>query len=549
MKKILISSYYIIIITIFLNDIYIKAEPIFVYEHVRHGARGPASEYQSLFNNKTFYDEYAINWDGDGELTLKGKMQHYILGIRNRYKYPNLINYSYFNPEEILIHSTNLRRVKESAYNQLLGMYYPIIKSSSLKNNSALITKMSEEKRFYYPPNYEVWKYKTTNKYHKIINEAELSIKILEENKQNNKRTYLTEGIFNINEINRKQGTNISILPFENNRTFFKRKCLNHKKYINYNHRKNYQKVIKGLLEKKYGNQLQNFFEYQKKEWLYGIHHSFSIIDHYISNYEDGKDLRFFLNSTEINKEDFYKTCKKVYDYWLYHIFCDKKSCVMESSKLMEDLITYMDKKINDKNYKINMVLDFGHDVTVGPMQLFMYKAFDVDYTICSFSCNIYFELYKKLSKDNKERYYVRYYVDDDLRLNIPYGEFKKNVIRNIWTNKQKDEFCRGNIIKVLHPKLFLGMYIILIFGFILICSYVFNQYYIVYIKKNEIDEDMKDDNNNKKKYYMSDGDVKLLSSNENTSDNVNNNIIRKNSKKKKFEKENNSDAKELEFI
>ena len=62
-------------------------------------------------------DEYSIHWDGDGELTLKGKMQHYILGIRNRFKYPNLLNYSHFNPEEIIIHTTDSRRVEESAYN------------------------------------------------------------------------------------------------------------------------------------------------------------------------------------------------------------------------------------------------------------------------------------------------------------------------------------------------------------------------------------------------------------------------------------------------
>ena len=322
MKKIFLSSYYLIIILIFNNFLCIKGEPIFVYEHVRHGARGPSSEYRSLFNNKTFYDEYAIHWDGDGELTLKGKMQHYILGIRNRNKYPNLFNYSSYNPEEILIHTTNSRRVKESAFNQILGMFYPVIKSSSLNLNSnqGLITKMSEEKKFYYPPNYEVWKYKTTNKYHKIMTEAELTIKMVENN-----NNLLTEGNFDINEMNIKKGTNISLIPYERNRTFYKRKCLNHEKYINYNHRKNYQKVIKGLIEKKYGNQLQNFFQYQNEKWLYSIHRSFSIIDHYISNYEEGKDLRFFLNSTEINKDEFYKTCKKVYDYWLFHIFCDKK--------------------------------------------------------------------------------------------------------------------------------------------------------------------------------------------------------------------------------
>ena len=531
----------IIFITIISN---ILPEPIFVYEHVRHGARGPSSEYRSLFNNKTFYDEYAIHWDGDGELTTKGKMQHYILGIRNRYKYPNLLNYSNFDSSlnEILIHTTSSRRVKESAYNQLLGMFNPVIKNLS-NNNSELITKMSEEKRYYYPPNYNVWKYKTTNKYHKIINEAELSIKLLEE-KNNKLNSFLTDGIFDLNELNKNKGTNITFIPYKKNRTFFKRKCLNHEKYINYNQRKNYQKIIKGFLEKKYGNQLQSFFEYQKKEWLYSIHRSFSIIDHYISNYEEGKDLNFFLNSTQINKQDFYKTCKKVYDYWLFHIFCDKKTCVMESSSLMEDLISYMDKKIYDKNYKIKMILDFGHDVTVAPMQLFMYQAFNVDYTVCAFSCNIFFELHKKLSKENKERYYIRYFVDDDLRLNIPYTEFKIKVLDNIWSIKEKDEFCRGNILKVLHPTLFMSLYVILVFVIVLMCVCAIKKYYVVYIGKKKED---KDDNANKN-YGTSDSD-KLISPNENySSDNKNKDSDIKN-KKRKFEKENNSDAKELEFI
>ena len=296
------------------------------------------------------------------------------------------------------------------------------------------------------------------------------------------------------------------------------------------------------MIEKKYGNQLQNFFEYQKKEWLYSIHRSFSIVDHFISNYQDGKDLNFFLNSTNINKNEFYKTCKKVYEYWLFHIFCDKLTCVMESSDLMSDLVTYMDKKINDKNYKIKLVLDFGHDVTVGPMQLFMYQAFDVDYTVCFFSCNIFFELHKKLSKENKERYYVRYFVDDDLRLNIPFTEFKQKVLDNIWSTKEKDEFCRGNIIKVLHPKLFLSLYIIIIFIVVLMAFCVFNKYYAVYIGKKK--EDKEDNNNNN---GTSDSEVKFISQNENyySDKNYANSKI----KKRKFEKENNSDAKEMEFI
>ena len=507
MNKICINFFTLFII---INFISIYNEPIFVYEHVRHGARGPASEYRSLFNNKTFYDEYNIHWDGDGELTLRGKMQHYILGIRNRYKYPNLLNYSKYNSSELLIHITNSSRVKQSAYSQILGMFSPTV----IEPYSSIITTISKSKHFFYPPNYNVWKYKTTSKYKKIINEAEISIQLAEK-AENESKSFLTD----------ENNLNIVYTPFRKNRTFFKRGCLNHAKYINYNHRKNYKKMIKGFLEKKYGNQLQKFFEYENKDWLYGIHRSFSIIDHFIVNYEEGRDLHYFLISTGINKDEFYKSCKKVYEWWLFHIFCDKKSCVMESSKLMEDLVEYMENKINNKTNDLKMVIDFGHDVTVGPMQLFMYKAFNIHYTVCAFACNIYFELHKKLNTPNQEIYMVRYYVDDDLRLNINYKEFKRSVLNNIWSQKEKDQFCKGNILKVLHPKLFMLLYIVLFIAFVVIISFVINKYYKIYMEDSFNKDDTKDeegDENNKK------------------------NLLNKN---RKFEKENNEDAKEMDII
>ena len=520
MKKILITNYLIIFTIINLNSI--NNEPIFVYEHVRHGLRGPASEYQSLFNNKTFYDEYNIHWDGDGELTLKGKMQHYILGIRNRYKYPNLLNYSKYNSNEVLIHTTDARRVKESAYNQLIGMFNPIIKQKFFKNAS-LITKMSKEKKYFYPPNYNVWLYKTTSKYKNLINGAELSIKLAENNET---KSFLTEGYFDLIKENNKNNIDVKFTDFLKNRTFYKRGCLNHAKYIKYNHRKNYQKLVKGILEKKYGNKLQNYFEYDKKEWLYGVHRSFSIVDHYIVNYEEGRDIRNFLDFTGINKDDFYKSCKKVYEWWQFHMYCDKKSCVMESSKLMEDLLEYLDNKINNKTNELKMVIDFGHDVTVSPMQLFMYKAFDVDYTVCTFACNIYFELHKKINKENQEKYYVRYYVDDDLRLNTLYEDFKKNVLKNIWSRKDKEEFCRGNIIKILHPKLFLSIYIILFIVFILVCGFIIHKYYKIYYISG------------RKSSFNENNDEELIKKKDNS-----------NNKKRRFEELDNEDAKEMEII
>ena len=94
---------------------------IFVYEHVRHGARGPSSGYQSFFENGV--DEYKVRWDLDGELSAIGKRQHYFLGVRNRLKYKNLINFEKYNPMEILIHATDYNRTHQSINSELLGMY------------------------------------------------------------------------------------------------------------------------------------------------------------------------------------------------------------------------------------------------------------------------------------------------------------------------------------------------------------------------------------------------------------------------------------------
>ena len=62
-------------------------ELIFVYQHIRHGGRGPSSSYNSLFKNGI--DEFRVSWEGegDGELTLVGRRQHYDIGVRNRHKY------------------------------------------------------------------------------------------------------------------------------------------------------------------------------------------------------------------------------------------------------------------------------------------------------------------------------------------------------------------------------------------------------------------------------------------------------------------------------
>ena len=462
---------YFFLLNIF-NFHLINSELIFVYEHARHGTRGSITINESLIKNGTFYDEYHTAWKGNGELTLKGKMQQYILGIRNRLRYPNLIDYTNFNPEELLIHATNTSRAQESAYNQLLGMFKPFLKVSEKEK---LIGKTQESNRFYYPNNYIFWNQQSHYIYKKIINEAELSIKLLENmNNNSESKNYLTEGIFNLEKNNKKYDLSLELTLFDENATFFIIfSCKNNEKYAKYKYEDKFIDIIKENLEKNYGNKLQSFFGYENKEWLYNTHNVVFNIDNFISNYFSEKDLKDFLESTGIDKEEYYQKCMNIYKWWIYHLYCDEKTCILESEKIMRDLIEYMENKINNKDNKLKMVIDLGHDFTLGPIELFMHEVFGVKYSTTYFSSNVYFELNKDYN-NNKEIYFVNYYVDDELRLNIDYEKFKKKVFAKFWTEKEKDEFCNGYILKILYPKTFIfGIFLIfIIIGILILILY-----------------------------------------------------------------------------
>ena len=57
-----------------------------------------------------------------------------------------------------------------------------------------------------------------------------------------------------------------------------------------------------------------------------------------------------------------------------------------------------MESKIN-KKIEINMVIDIGHDVTLGSMEFLMHQIFDVDYSFFYVSNSI-FELHKIRDKN-----------------------------------------------------------------------------------------------------------------------------------------------------
>jgi len=429
----LIPLFYIIIST---SIIELKAqevpdikdlELIFVYQHIRHGARGPSASYNSLFVDGV--DEFRVSWvgEGDGELTLVGKREHYDIGVRNRHKYghgPNglgLIDFSTYDPEEVLFHVTDYNRTHQSLNSELMGMYQP----------GLLKTLTEKEKDGSYPPNQEVWLNKSKENdtlYQEIIKEIEsLGNKTIVDNiPVFNVHTFGPNRTFNL-ENNCKNLENMRMASIENK-----------------------TELLYGYFLK-YKEQLRVFFDFKDDSFVTNIRMMNSITDHYISDYKNYKDLSVFRDETGIDLDEFMEKSGKFYHDWMYNYYCTNTTCSMESSRLMEDLLGYMERRIaikdNTKSYKApKMVIDCGHDTTVAPMQMFMYETWEdkpeygINTQYCGFACNIYFELYK--TKDDIPKYYVFYYIDDDLKHVFEYNEFYDTVKKHIYTQEQIVEYC-----------------------------------------------------------------------------------------------------------
>ena len=429
----LIPLFYIIIST---SIIELKAqevpdikdlELIFVYQHIRHGARGPSASYNSLFVDGV--DEFRVSWvgEGDGELTLVGKREHYDIGVRNRHKYghgPNglgLIDFSTYDPEEVLFHVTDYNRTHQSLNSELMGMYQP----------GLLKTLTEKEKDGSYPPNQEVWLNKSKENdtlYQEILKEIE---------SLGNKTIVDNIPIFNVH-------------PFGPNRTFnLENNCKNLDK-MRMASVENKTELLYGYFLK-YKEELRVFFDFKDDSFVTNIRMMNSITDHYISDYKNYKDLSVFHEQTGIDLDEFMEKSGKFYHDWMYNYYCTNTTCSMESSRLMEDLLGYMERRIaikdNTKSYKApKMVIDCGHDTTVAPMQMFMYETWEdkpeygINTQYCGFACNIYFELYK--TKDDIPKYYVFYYIDDDLKHVFEYNEFYDTVKKHIYTQEEIVEYC-----------------------------------------------------------------------------------------------------------
>ena len=387
---------------------------LFVWEHFRHGARQPYSSFDDI-NWKDILNE---NWNGYGELTSLGMRMHYLLGISTKEKYKYFINE--YNPNEILIRSTDVNRTILSAFATLQGLY----------NDSNYILNDEQIKRGIIP----------NKNYSEEINN-------LKNSEIEGEQSFFPVHIFPTNYDHQYQ-------------LFRKNECPGIEKYINeIKNSSEYINLTNEICERinnTYGEYIFKFMNksgIEEPNYLYDFNNLFSIADTFVADYFNGKDLKY-INDTGINMDKFYNEClniSSIDSYYRTFGLTPSKLLYISISPAFISLFNYMDMRIDlDKkgeSEKIvakspKFVLMAGHDNSLGLNDLFLKYEFNINYDKAVYSHNQVYELWKN-EKENK--YYIKYLVNFDQKGVFDYEEFKKKVNSKIYSSEQIEEICNGN--------------------------------------------------------------------------------------------------------
>ena len=370
----------------------------FIFEHFRHGARATCEG--KIINNTDILNG---KWQGIGELSNKGRIQHYIVGAKNKLRYKNFLN-SEYDPREIKIYSTNYNRTINSAQMQLLGLYHDMSYFNISNDDIIGEEKIDPNLNSIIPPINLFEFHKEDNKeVFDIFYKEKFTCPLFKENIQKNKKEiYSFEALNNIRNNFNEKYFNVLLIEFNLTDT----------------------KTHKGM---------------------------YNFCDAFITNFYDEGINRANLGKLEqkyknFNLTDILNICYSYYKEYFFTIEGERHAELngrLSMSKTFKKIVNIMkDRAINDNQNYINYIspkflLYSGHDDTLSQMQMFLKSCFNIEYEWIPYASTQLFELRKY-----RDIFYVEIYYNDRLKLNITFREFYDEITKKIISDKEIYEKC-----------------------------------------------------------------------------------------------------------
>ena len=386
---------------------------LFVWEHFRHGARGPYIGIDPLTN----LDLIGEKWDGIGELTPLGIRMLYLLGISTKKRYENFISNTY-NPNEIYITSTNVNRTIISV-NSFLKGFYSNKTSVNLSNTQIGRSKI------------------LNSNYSKLIN---LKIKDLENYSLEDGVNIIPAHIFDRNKLEFGLYSTSNCPGIGK----FRKKNINSKQIIHIN-----DDIIK-YTNDTFGKYIFNFMNISDPLYLWKKNNNYYLADIFFSNYFDGRKMKLVENSG-INMNSFYQNSLNVtYIDTYYNVFGipSTETVYISVSPLLLNMLKYMELRINlDKENNSDKIISnsprfyiiSGHDTSLAPIDIFMKSEFGIDFGMATYASNQIFELWKNRTTG---KYSVHYIYNFEEKGIFDFEFFKKKLLSKLYNQEQIKRIC-----------------------------------------------------------------------------------------------------------
>ena len=392
---------------------------LFVWEHFRHGARGPYRSFDEI-NWKDIFNE---KWDGDGELSPLGMRMHYLLGVSTKNKYSDFLSKEY-DPNELLIRSTDVNRTILSAFSTLQGLYNP----STVMNLTDKQIKNSNIQNLNY-----------SNSINDKISKLE------------NKATEGGYGFYPVHTYPTNYDHQFNLYRSD--------ECPGISKYIN---EARNTKEMKDLINETcsrinetYGEYIFNFMNIsgvEEPDYLFDFSNLFTIADTFIADYYNGREMKI-INDTLINMEEFYHECLNlsyIESYLRQFGIPVSNVLYIGVSPIFRTLFNYMDNRINlDKKGQTDkkvsesprFIITAGHDNSLAANDLFLKEEFNIPYERAEYSHSQFYELWKN---EINGKYFIKYLVNHEEKAVFDYDEFKAKVSSKLYSQEEINSICNG---------------------------------------------------------------------------------------------------------
>lgn len=418
----------VIVISIsFFNFSYCKESLRFAFALTRNGVRSPLV----LDENKT--DIFGEKWIGKGELTKIGKRQQLLLGYHFYLKYiENLTLLSkVYEPREVYFSSSESNYTLQSAYAQTHGLYLQgvsLVNSNQIDNaippnkNCSCQKERKELEKNALPNNMMVVPVHTfyekdhTIELHKIQN-----CKTLEKYYENKKKIKIVteKMMYIINQfgerlvkiINEKSNEKITLDNLKTNFTLFE------------------IMIDTFISEFSMGSKMRNKFSFSQNLYEEAIEFM-NIYSIGGFNYEKYQEEKIINEEKQISNIAVSPTMEKILS-WM-------------EAKINNDIL----KKYDIKSYSSPKFVDYIlHSSSLSVFHLFMAEnfSFEPKFKQISFSSSLLLELYRNdtdLPYLQKNSFKVKYIVDNEELLNIPYEEFYNTIKKVLKSEKEIINYC-----------------------------------------------------------------------------------------------------------